>query len=376
MLLAQLVRGRWTAEPVDEALVARVDPGAFQRMLHLHGLAGLLDMRHREQLRQLPASLTDSLKKLRMHGVSNALRQAGACMEVVKGLEQAGIPTLPLKGVALSWRLYGDIGVRHSGDIDLLIDPDQVSPAVQVLTQMGYVPTFALPQSALHWRERMRSVHHVNFTHPRGAYLELHWRTDPLRGTSLPRLGALLPQLGRIKAGPLQGLRQLPMDLLQHSLASHACRSRCFRWKWGYDLMELVSARHGGASPWRADVASGQDHYTRHTLATMAVQLAVNSGQPPFSVQLTHRAAQAERREWLQHGAGKLKRRPVDGLTLHAGACAALGGWRTRLEYLGWVTTRMSPEVGERTYTLVARAPWLGPLVRLVQPLRRLLRKR
>nr|WP_301334409.1 nucleotidyltransferase family protein [Solimonas sp. SE-A11] len=374
-LLAQLVRSRWTAERLDEGLLAAVRPMDFFQALRLHGLAGLMELRHRQQMLQLPQDLYAQVAEIRRRGTFQALQQAGACLEVAGALEQSGIPVLPLKGVALSWLLYRDIGARQSGDIDMMVDTDHVLPAIEIILRLGYSPATSLPQRSLHWREWMRSVHHINFVHPRGLYLELHWRTDPLKGTSLPRLASLLPQLGRIDEGPLRGLRQLPAVLQQRSLASHACRSRCMRWKWGYDLLEIVSVQQGGASPWRSGLALEQDSYTRHTLAVMAAQLEADSGPRPLSVRLTSRAATVEQREWMSNKPDGRQRTFVDGLLLHAGACAALAGWPERWEYFRWVVTRTSPEVGEHAYSLAAHAPWLAPLLRILPPLRRVGRR-
>lgn len=365
-LLAQLLRARWTGEAVA-ASAETVQPQIFRAAVRLHGVAGVLECRHRAQLQQLPPALAEGVSAERRRHVVRSLGQVRACLEAVAALERAGIASLPLKGVALSWRLYGDIGIRQSGDVDLLVDPDEVIAAVPILQALGYQPVLPLPQNRLHWRARMRDVHHVNFTHARGQYLELHWRTDPMRSTSLPRLAALLPRLERIAGGPLRGLYQLPPDLLLRSLASHACRSRCARWKWGYDLLDILSAGHGGASPWDLQVVAAQDAYTRHTLASMAAQLGLGPQRPSPAIALACRAAAVERGQLL----GGAPRRFSDGSLLHAAAWAALDGWPARLEYLGWISTRTSPEIGDRAYTLVARAPWLGPLARLAHWLRK-----
>ncbi|AXQ29320.1 hypothetical protein D0B54_11740 [Solimonas sp. K1W22B-7] len=367
-LLALLLRSRWTGEQVAATDVALVDSAAFAAQLRLHGVASVLALRHREQLQQLPPQLANEVVQAQRRGAVASLSQTAACLAASQALERAGIPCLPLKGQALSWQLYGAIGVRHSGDIDLLVDPAALPQAVEVLQGLGYRPTLPLPPNALHWRERMRTVHHVNFRDERGSYLELHWRTDPLRRTSLPPLAQLLPRLGVIAEGPLQGLRQLSPALQQHSLASHACRSRCARWKWGYDLLEIVGA--AGASPWEPRVIAAQDPYTRQVLRSMAAQLRLPGWRCSLSDALTGRAAASERSELLRGGPG-MGRTLAEGALLHAAAWAALRDGPARFEYLSWVATRVSPEIGEAAYSRVARRPWLAPLLRLTAALRR-----
>lgn len=358
-VLAQVLRARWTGERLDAAAAEAVKPEAFEQIVKLHGVAGVLQLRHASLLQALPPDLLTVLPTLRRRATVLALMQVRALRELVTTLEAAGIATLPLKGLALSWRLYGDIGIRQSGDIDVLVDVDAVPDAVAALLALGYQPTQPLPDRALHWRERMRVVHHVNLQHANGAYVELHWRTDPLRSTSLPRLATLLPTLGRIESGPLQGLRTLPLPALQASLASHACRSRVARWKWGYDLLEIVSTAHPGTRPWSPALHTELDPYTRRTMQMMAAQWSM-AVPVSASLRVAGLAAAVEREQLMGRQAASASR----GLLLHAGAWAALQDWPARAEYLAWVSTRVSPDVGEAAYSLVARKPWLAPLIR------------
>ena len=57
---------------------------------------------------------------------------------VSQKLHEEGIPCLSLKGVSLISLVYGDIGLRRVGDIDLLIPRDQVYDATEVLRMLGY----------------------------------------------------------------------------------------------------------------------------------------------------------------------------------------------------------------------------------------------
>jgi hypothetical protein len=56
----------------------------------------------------------------------------------VHGLAAAGVQTILLKGAALAEAVYGDIGTRPMGDIDLLVRREEVQSALSVLTTLGY----------------------------------------------------------------------------------------------------------------------------------------------------------------------------------------------------------------------------------------------
>jgi hypothetical protein len=93
--------------------------------------------------------------------------------DVTHLLAAAGIPSIALKGPLLSWRLYGDIGIRVSDDLDLLIKTDVVLPACAVLEAAGYRADFALTGAL--GRAYLRNFHDYGLWTPRGERLELHW---------------------------------------------------------------------------------------------------------------------------------------------------------------------------------------------------------
>lgn len=87
-------------------------------------------------------------------------------------LADAGICCSPLKGPLLGEAIYGELGRRLSGDIDLLVAPEQLTRAVEVVRELGYgAPSDHLPADGLpclHFRllDERRKLPPV----------ELHWR--------------------------------------------------------------------------------------------------------------------------------------------------------------------------------------------------------
>jgi hypothetical protein len=88
---------------------------------------------------------------------------------VVRGLEQAGIPTLALKGAAVSIAYYQDAGVRPMGDIDLLVPVERAAEAISRLGRLGWRP--GRPRVA----DLIRYQHSVQMVHENGEVLDLHW---------------------------------------------------------------------------------------------------------------------------------------------------------------------------------------------------------
>src|ERR1700691_1771295 len=70
-------------------------------------------------------------------------RRQGALLEmitlrVMAVLADAGIRSTPLKGPLLGEAIYGDSGRRLSSDIDLLVEPEHLQTAVEVVRGLGY----------------------------------------------------------------------------------------------------------------------------------------------------------------------------------------------------------------------------------------------
>jgi hypothetical protein len=79
----------------------------------------------------------------------NALRNELLAIElarVLRLLGDAGIPALPLKGVALGESLYGDPALRVCSDIDVLVPTKNLAEAFHLLLSSGYEAEFTQPR--------------------------------------------------------------------------------------------------------------------------------------------------------------------------------------------------------------------------------------
>jgi hypothetical protein len=110
------------------------------------------------------------------HAVA-ATRRQGAFLQLVStrvkaALAENGIRCTALKGPNLGEAIYGDPGRRVSSDVDLLVAPGQLSEAVDVVRELGYLaPTDYVQDSGL-------PLLHFVLLHERGELppVELHWR--------------------------------------------------------------------------------------------------------------------------------------------------------------------------------------------------------
>jgi hypothetical protein len=128
----------------------------------------------------VPEQLLFNLKQQNRNIHYQALSQMQALLNIHALFLREGISTICFKGLLLSQRLYGDIGVRQSKDIDLLISEEQLPVAHQLLMQEGYEP-FECYENL-----QPRYLQHILYSYKDLSYVhretqinvELHWRLN------------------------------------------------------------------------------------------------------------------------------------------------------------------------------------------------------
>jgi hypothetical protein len=83
------------------------------------------------------------LSRLRHSVQTNKLRAlllAGELLNLHELFERRGIPVIPYKGPVLAASVYGDLGLRMTGDLDILLRKQDVLEAKELLLSRGYEP--------------------------------------------------------------------------------------------------------------------------------------------------------------------------------------------------------------------------------------------
>jgi Uncharacterised nucleotidyltransferase len=156
-----------------ERLVAEVDWPLLAETLRLRKLLPTLGPRIVELAKgHASADFTAAVEQATASG-----RRHGAFLQLVSlraiaMLADAGVPSVALKGPLLGEAIYGDPGRRPSSDIDLLVSPEQLQTAVEVMRGLGYgAPTDHVYDGGLPLLHFML-VHELGELPP----VELHWR--------------------------------------------------------------------------------------------------------------------------------------------------------------------------------------------------------
>ncbi|PEB52126.1 Renal dipeptidase [Bacillus pseudomycoides] len=147
------------------------------------------------------------------------------------------IRTLFLKGPVLSQDLYGDISLRTSCDLDILIPISNLEKAEKLLLEQGYVKDDYIQTILNDWKWRH---HHITFFHPtKRIKLELHWRLNPGPGKE-PGFEELWD---RKRKSTLMddSVYMLGSEDLFLFLASHGARHGWSRLRWLVDIKQIVN---------------------------------------------------------------------------------------------------------------------------------------
>ncbi|CAH0283554.1 hypothetical protein SRABI80_03777 [Peribacillus frigoritolerans] len=157
-------------------------------------------------------------------------------MELVSKLfTENQVRLLFLKGPVIAAELYGDISLRTSKDLDILIPITSLEKTEKLLLSIGYVKE-ETPNVLNEWKWKN---HHVVYFHPqKKIQLEIHWRLQP-RPLKEPEFNELWEQkrVSNITSYPVYFLGNEDLFLY---LVSHGARHGWFRLRWMLDLDQML----------------------------------------------------------------------------------------------------------------------------------------
>lgn len=94
-------------------------------------------------------------------------------LPILRALNDAAIPTILLKGMALSQRYYRDLGLRPMFDLDLLVPTWHAKAAYTVLGQLGWKARTSNEPSFD--EDTLQTRHATSLRNARDEELDLHW---------------------------------------------------------------------------------------------------------------------------------------------------------------------------------------------------------
>lgn len=181
LLLSGLLPTEASGERMRQLLASRdeIDWPETIRRAEFHSVASLLrfNLSQFGLLNSLPEQQREQLRDAGQTWAARHLAYVNEAARLTAALKAEGITAIPLKGAALMLcGYYPQAGLRAALDIDLLVEPEKLERADQIVAGLGY---HHLPgkRSA---RPRQRLANDINHLWPRrganGLILELHHR--------------------------------------------------------------------------------------------------------------------------------------------------------------------------------------------------------
>jgi len=273
-LLLLLARGTLESEVWHRARDLVGQDVGWPRLCQLSEAHGVAPLVARNLARLGAAGVPDEtravLEAARRVNAARNLLAARILGRVLASLEQAEVPVIPLKGVALSESLYGDATLRVSSDVDILVRRRDMARAFAVLVGLGYDGVDMEPEvGARNFDLLLASNIEYAFAPPESPRcpVELHWDI----AWRWPRDASAIADLwGEARPRLFRGVeaRALSPEWEILYLAVHAARHRWQALKWLVDVHEIcVRGEVNWAEVWGKARRFGLVDVLRITLA-------------------------------------------------------------------------------------------------------------
>jgi hypothetical protein len=168
-------------EKLDRLRLLLHEPLRWNLLLDLadrHGTQPLLCQALVDIQDAVPPAELSVLKRRYQINLHKALFLSRELIRIMEHLSALGIEVMPYKGVALAELAYGDIALRHAGDIDLLIRPQDFPRIRDAVRKLGYTPHLAFSEAEE--RAYLKSGYECAFDGAAGPnLLEVQWAIQP-----------------------------------------------------------------------------------------------------------------------------------------------------------------------------------------------------
>lgn len=229
-------------ERVRQACAGEIPWDRFLSLVAVHGVQPQAYEALRRHGEVVPQDVLARLREHRLRISAASLRQAAELARLAGLFAAEGINLLPLKGVVLSQQLYEDPGMRVSGDLDLMVQPDQCEKVGEILEREGYCcGLHGNPLTGKQKEHLRKHEYHLAYSNEnKHISIELHWSIGELW---LPEHLRLLWENSYASDWAGRPVRMLDPDILLLSLCDHGARHRFCCMKWLSDVARLFAIR-------------------------------------------------------------------------------------------------------------------------------------
>jgi hypothetical protein len=204
-----------------------------------HGVASLLLHRlSRPGFAVIPPGAVDQLRAYCRPLVATSLHLTSELGRILTSFDERGVLALAWKGPTLAAVAYDDVTLRTFGDLDLIVAPGEIGPALDALSEIGYAKQYKLT------RLQTRALRHGNHEEKvvrNGELVELHWQL----AKSVFRIGLDFDALWERRGSVVIAGRPIPVLSPEDLLLSLCVHGSTHAWKrllWISDVAQVVRA--------------------------------------------------------------------------------------------------------------------------------------
>lgn len=238
------------ARDVATETLTEADWERLMALAQQHHVAPVLYARLKKRGITPPQAIAEQLRQIYLTSATRNLHLFQELGKILLALQTAHLPVILLKGACLAETVYGNIALRPMNDVDLLIKPNDMIPAIDVLRELGY--TF---EHSFEIEVERRASHHLPpLSKPGGLRVEMHWTIVNPRYQAQFHSDDLEQLWSRANPATIRGVPVLmfsPIDLLMH-LCLHASVHHRFDGAGLRDYLDiaLVIHQYGDVIDW------------------------------------------------------------------------------------------------------------------------------
>jgi hypothetical protein len=226
-------------DSVRSRLAGPINWASLLDLAEQHGVVPLLCQVLSSIENEVPAEPMLSLKQSYHTNLRKSLILAGELIRVLDRIDALGVEVMPYKGLTLAETMYGNMALRQTGDIDLLIRPQDFLQIKNAVRELGYMPH--MPLFETEERAYLISGYECAFDCSAGRnLLELQWALQPRLYAVDTDMDALFRRaVPATVAG--RKVKTLSHEDMLVVLAVHAAKHVWGRLIWLCDIAQIVN---------------------------------------------------------------------------------------------------------------------------------------
>ena len=190
----------------------------------------------------IPIPTYEKLIEIRLEHSKRSLNYAIHAIRIHQKLTENNIPHCFFKGPLLSLELYNDVGYRNFGDIDFLVEKNNVEKTKSILDELDFKCIY--PKIILTEKQKKINYslsHHYHFVHPvQPINIELHWSmTNPKTFFDL-ETKEIISNSGKLKVSNYELSYISKIDNIAYQ-AAHGSIHQWYRLFWLKDFSKLLT---------------------------------------------------------------------------------------------------------------------------------------